>query len=388
MKGALNGVVVIDLSRVLAGPFAAMILADLGARVIKVESPETGDDSRSFPPMINGVSAYFASINRGKESIALNLKDEKDKLILHKLLLKADVMLENFRPGVMERLGLGWETLQEKYPRLIYAAASGFGHTGPYSQRAAYDMVVQAMGGIMSITGSGNGEPVRVGTSIGDLTAALYTAIGVISALYSRQETGKGCKVDVSMLDAQVAFLENAIARYLASGEVPKPLGSRHPSIAPFGAFKTSDSHIIIAAGNDSLFGKLADAIGLSEIKSKDKYLTNPLRVENAEILKSDLETALKKQTTAFWLEIITGSGVPCSPINNVKDVIEDPQVNERNMIIETNDPIAGIIKMAGNPIKMSGFEDPKTRKCAPALDENRESILKFVENCGDTKTG
>ena len=380
MKGALDGVTVIDLSRVLAGPFAAMILADLGAKVIKVESPGTGDDSRSFPPMINGVSAYFASVNRGKESIALNLKDENDKQILHKLLSKADVVVENFRPGVMERLGFGWDTIHPKYPKLIYACASGFGHTGPYSQRAAYDMVVQAMGGIMSITGTPDGEPVRVGTSIGDLTAGLYTVIGIISALYSRKETGEGCKVDVAMLDGQVAMLENAIARYLAEGEIPQPLGARHPSISPFGAFKTLDSYIIIAAGNDNLFAKLSTAIGLPDLKDDKRYLTNPLRVENVEELKKDLESVLQTKTTVEWMKIINTAGVPCSPINTVKDVIEDSQVNARNMIIETIDEKAGVIKMAGNPIKMSGFDDPKVRVKAPGLDENRAEILKFIE--------
>lgn len=380
MKGALNGVTIVDLSRVLAGPFATMILADLGATVIKVEAPVTGDDSRSFPPMLNGVSAYFASINRGKKSISLNLKEEQDKQILNKLLLKADVLVENFRPGVADRLGFGWEDLKEKYPRLIYACASGFGHTGPYSQRAAYDMVVQAMGGIMSITGNPDGEPVRVGSSIGDLTAGLYTVIGIISALYSRKETGKGCKVDVSMLDGQVAMLENAIARYFAHGESPKPLGSRHPSIAPFGAFKTSDGYIIIAAGNDGLFIKLSEAIGAASFKDNKKYLTNPLRVENVDELKNDIEAVLKNKTTFEWIEIINNAGIPCSPINTVKDVIEDSQVNARNMIIDTFDEKAGTIKMAGNPIKMSGFDDPKTREKAPYLDENREEILKFIE--------
>ncbi len=376
MTGPLSGIVVIDLSRVLAGPFASMILADLGARVIKVESPGNGDDSRSYPPMKNGVSAYFASVNRGKESICLNLKDESDKEILHKLLAKADVIVENFRPGVMERLGFGWEDLHAKYPRLIYAAASGFGHTGPYSKRAAYDMVVQAMGGIMSITGCGDGEPVRVGTSLGDLTAGLYTALGIVTALFNRIQSGEGVKVDIGMLDCQVAFLENAIARFTSSGEIPKPLGARHPSIAPFGAFKTLDSHIIIAAGNDTLFASLVDTLGLSPLKVDEKYSTNPARVANVEELKAELEKALASKSTSEWLEIINGAGVPCAPINTVKDVVEDPHVNARNMIIETHDPVAGIIKMAGNPVKLSGFEDPAVRPTAPALDGDRQQIL------------
>lgn len=376
MEGPLKGITVLDLSRVLAGPFCTMILADLGARVIKVENPGTGDDSRAYPPMVEGVSAYFASINRGKESVCLNLKQQEDREIFEKLLKKSDVLVENFRPGVMERLGYGWDTLHEKYPRLIYAAASGFGHSGPYSKRAAYDMVVQAMGGIMSITGYPGGEPVRVGTSIGDLTAGLYTALAVTTALYSRTLTGKGVKADIAMLDCQVAFLENAIARYTASQEIPAPLGARHPSIAPFGAFRTRDSHIIIAAGNDGLFEKLADVLRRSDLKINPLYKTNPLRVENVEMLKEDLEQTLTGETTAFWLEAINGAGVPCAPINTVKDVVEDPQIRQRNMIVETEDPAAGIIRMAGNPVKLSGFPDPEKRAAAPALDQHRKQIL------------
>ena len=240
-KGPLTGITVIDLTRVLAGPYCTMVLADLGARVIKVEQPGTGDDSRAFGPFLKGRSAYFLSLNRGKESIALDLKKAEDKAVFEQLLERADVVVENFRPGTMEKLGYGFDTLHEKYPRLIYAAASGFGHTGPYSKRAAYDMVVQAMGGLMSVTGTPGAEPVRVGTSIGDITAGLFTAIGVNGALFHRATTGEALKVDVAMLDCQVAILENAIARYAATGEVAGPIGARHPSITPFSAFKAAD---------------------------------------------------------------------------------------------------------------------------------------------------
>lgn len=377
MKGPLNGITVIDMSRVLAGPFTAMVLADLGARVIKVEAPGKGDDSRSFPPIKDGVSAYFSSVNRGKESIALNLKDEKDKGILLKMLEKADVIVENFRPGVMERLGLGWDVLKDRYPRLIYAASSGFGHTGPYSKRAAYDMVVQAMGGIMSITGHPGESPIRIGTSIGDLTAALYTVIGVVSAIYDRLRTGKGCKIDVSMLDCQVAFLENAIARYLLSGIVPEPLGGIHPSICPFGVFKTQDSYVIIVAGNDHLFEVMANSIEMPELLEDPRYKSNPERCAHKWELKEDMEKALAKKTTAEWLKILEKAGIPFAPINDIRAVVEDPQINERNMIVEVEDPDAGTIKMAGNPIKMSSYEDPHVRRRAPHLDENREALLK-----------
>ena len=266
MNGPLKDILVLDLTRVLVGPYCTMILSDLGARVIKVEAPEIGDDSRKFGPFIDDQSAYFMSLNRGKESIALNLKNSDDKNIFEQILKKADVLVENFKPGTLEKWGFGWKNLCKKYPKLIYASASGFGQTGPLRELPAYDMVVQGMGGLMSVTGQPNSEPTRVGTSIGDITAGLFTAIGVNAALYDRKKTGKGTYIDVSMLDCQIAILENAIARYLAKNEIPKPMGSRHPSIAPFEAFKTKDSHIIIAAGNDKLFEKLCQVLSIDNI--------------------------------------------------------------------------------------------------------------------------
>ena len=262
VDGPLSGVTVIDLTRVLAGPYCTLVLADLGARVIKVETPGGGDDSRTFGPFIEGKSAYFMSINRGKESISLNLKEDGDRAVFEDLLAGADVVVENFRAGTMERLGYGWEALHARFPRLIYAACSGFGHTGPYAGRPAYDVVVQAMGGIMSLTGQPGGPPARVGSSVGDIVAGLFTAIGINGALYRRTTTGEGMKLDVSMLDCQVAILENALARYFASGEVPGPLGTRHPSIAPFQAYATADGHVVISAGNDALFATLCAALG------------------------------------------------------------------------------------------------------------------------------
>ncbi|MFZ0692783.1 MAG: CoA transferase, partial [Alphaproteobacteria bacterium] len=248
--GPLTGITILDLTRVLAGPFCTLVLGDLGARVIKVEQPG-GDDSRHIGPFVNGKSAYFMSLNRGKESIVLDLNKEPDRLVFEELLSCSDVLAENFRPGTMERFGYGFEALHHRFPRLIYAAASGFGHTGPQSDRPAYDMVVQAMGGIMSLTGQPGGPPTRVGTSIGDITAGLFTAVGICAALYHRTIGGKGLKIDVAMLDCQIAILENAIARYFATGIIPGPLGGRHPSITPFSTFRTQDGYIVIAAGND-----------------------------------------------------------------------------------------------------------------------------------------
>ncbi len=325
--GPLSGIVVLDLTRVLAGPYCTMILSDLGARIIKVEMPELGDDSRQIGPFVDGVSAYFMSLNRGKESIALSLKDEQDQKIFERLLKRSDVLVENFRAGTMEKLGYGWKRLNKKYPSLIYASASGFGHTGPKAAKPAYDLVVQAMGGIMSLTGEPGRNPVRVGTSIGDLAAGLFTSIGICSALFHRQTSTQGSKVDVALLDCQVALLENAISRYFATGTVPGPLGARHPSIAPFEAYETADGHIIVAAGNDSLFDKLLEAISTPDLAAVNNYSTNDLRCNNADALKKDLELKLKTESTSHWLELLEAAGVPCGPINNIEQVLNDPQI-------------------------------------------------------------
>jgi CoA:oxalate CoA-transferase len=382
-EGPLSGVIVIDLTRVLAGPYCALIMAELGARVIKVE-PKTGDDSRSIGPFLKTKSAnksgYFMSINRGKESIALDLKAEADRAIFEKLLARADVLIENYRGGTMEKLGYGWESLKEKYPQLIYAAVSGFGHTGPYANRPAYDMVVQAMGGIMSLTGHAGTPPTRVGSSIGDLTAGLFAAIGIASALYDRKTTGKGMMVDIGMLDCQVAILENAIARHVATGEIPGPLGSRHPSIAPFAAFSTKDGHIVIAVGTDALFAKLADALGCPELARDARYLTNPLRMQHWNELHDDIELALSGRNSAEWLKALEEAGLPSAPINNVAEVMTDPQVLARNMIVTALDRDVGELKMQGNPIKLSAFQDPPTREPAPSLDQDRSEILRWLE--------
>ena len=376
VKGPLSGIVIADLSRILAGPYCTLLLAELGARVIKIETPKTGDDARHYGPFVNGKSAYFVSINRGKESIALDLKDAKDKALFEKLLEKVDVVVENFRPGTMEKLGYGWDTLHSRYPKLIYAAASGFGHTGPYSQHPAYDMVVQGLGGIMSINGHPGQKPARVGISIGDLGAGLYTAIAVNAALYHRAMTGNATKVDIGMLDCQVALLENAVVRYGVTGVVPGPLGARHPSITPFEPFKTADGLLIIAAGNDSLFVKLVKALGLPALAEAEHYLTNDLRSRNADALAASLEAVLETRPSAHWVAVLEAAGVPCGPINTVDQALKHPQVAARNMLVTVDDPITGTLTVAGNPLKLSGFEDPTTRAAAPELDADRTRIL------------
>ena len=380
VSGPLAGVLVLDLTRVLAGPFATMILADLGARVVKVEPPG-GDDSRGFGPFANGKSAYFASLNRGKESIALDLKSASDRAIFERLIARADVLVENYRSGTMEKLGYGFESLHARHPRLIYAACSGFGHSGPYAGRPAYDLVVQAMGGIMSLTGHPGGPPTRVGTSIGDIAAGLFTAIGIATALYRRALEGVGMKVDVAMLDSQIAILENAIARYVTTGEVPGPIGARHPSIAPFEAYRARDVHLVVAAGNDALFAKLAGVIGRPELAREARFRDNESRVKNVAALKQEIETALARESAAHWLAVLEREGIPCGPINTVAQALEDPQVKARRMVVVAEDPASGPLRMAGNPIKFSNAPDPETRPPAPELDAQREAILESLED-------
>ncbi|MBU5294376.1 CoA transferase [Anaerosalibacter bizertensis] len=378
MKLALDNIKILDLTRVLAGPYATMILGDLGADIIKIEMPVKGDDARAFGPYLNDESAYFMSLNRNKRSMTLNLKSEKGKELFLEMVKKVDVVVENYRPGTMEKLGIGYDTLSKINPKLIYAAASGYGHTGPYSKRAAYDAVVQAMGGLMSITGEKGGKPVRVGTSIGDITAGLFTAIGILAALNNRNETGKGQKVDVAMLDCQVAILENAIARYVVTNEVPKPGGNKHPSIVPFESFETKDGEIMIAAGNDSLWAKFCRVIGKEELIEDERFKTNPLRDKNYDELRPLIAESMKNRTTKEWQDMLDDSGVPNGPINTIDKVIEDPQVVAREMIVEIEHPIAGKLKTPGIPIKLSDTPG-KIRNASPILGEHTEEILKEI---------
>jgi CoA:oxalate CoA-transferase len=376
-KGPLSGITVVDLSRILAGPYCTFLMSELGARIIKVEPPGKGDDAREYGPFVKGKSTYFASVNRGKESIALDLKAAGDKRIFEALLARADVVVENFRPGTMEKLGYGWESLHRRYPRLIYASASGFGHTGPYSNHPAYDMVVQGLGGMMSITGHPGQPPVRIGMSIGDIGAGLYTTVAVNAALLHREKTGEATKVDIAMFDCQLALLENAIMRYTVTGEVPGPLGARHPSITPFEAFSTKDGAMIVAAGNDGLYLKLCEALGRADLAAAPEYKTNDLRNRNQAKLKAEIERELKQQPTSAWIERLGGAGIPCGPINNVAQALQHPQVAARNMLVTVEDPVAGTLKLAGNPLKLSAFADPPTRPPAPELDADRAKLLK-----------
>jgi len=371
----LENIKVLDLSRVLAGPYCTMILSDLGAEVIKVEIPGTGDDSRSFGPFRNGQSLYFVSINREKKSISLNLKTGRGKEILRELIPKVDVLVENYRPGTMEKLGLGYDDLKEINPRLIYAASSGYGHTGPRSSKASYDILAQAMGGIMSITGWPDTPPTRVGMSLGDITASLYTAVGILAALHQRNATGIGQKVDIAMLDCQLSILENAITRFQVENRSPEPLGNRHPTITPFQAYKASDDYFVIAVGNDALWVKLCEVMGRPDLAGHANFSTNKLRTQYLEELNAELEKTLSRKTADEWIALIDRAGIPCGPINTIEKIMTDPQVLSRNMIVEVEDKIAGPVKIAGNPVKMTSIAEKPFRRPAPGIGEHNREI-------------
>ena len=375
MPGPLDGMKVLDLTRVLAGPYATMLLGDLGAEVIKIEQPGTGDESRNFGPFKNGFSLYFMSVNRGKQSVTLNLKTERGQAIFKQLLEQTDILVENFRPGTMEKLGLDYDTLKIEHPSLIYAACSGFGQTGPYSQQGAYDMIIQGMGGIISITGEPDGPPVRVGTSISDITAALFTTIGVLSALHHRNRTGNGQFVDVAMLDSLVAVLENAVVRYFATGEAPKPLGARHPAITPFEAFASADGHVIIALGNDTLWAKFCEHVNRKELISDERFRTNADRTENHGELFPILSEIMSRRKTDDWIDALGAIGVPSGPINTMDKVVSHPQVRAREMITRIAHQITGEVEVPGVPIKLS--ETPGDVDApAPSLGEHTAQVL------------
>ncbi len=381
-RGPLDGITVLDFSRVLAGPYCTMVLADLGARVIKIEKLGTGDDTRVWGPYVDHEgtkeSAYFMCFNRGKESIALDIKSPRDRELLERMFANADVVVENFRPGVMDRLGFGAEHLARTHPHLVYASISGFGHTGPYSDLPGYDMVVQAMGGIMSLTGWPDSPPARVGTSFGDLGAALFAAVGIIASLYKRTGDAQGSRVDIGMLDCQAALMETALARFDVEGKVPTRTGDSHPSLAPFETFGAKDGRFVIAAGNDQLFMLLAEALGSPELALDARFLSNDLRCQNRAELARAIEAILGTAPVAHWIELLNAAGVPCAPVNTIDRLFTHPQLKARNMIVQVEGEIGRPVRTAGNPIKIDAFADmdPGTPIKSPALNEHREAIL------------
>jgi CoA:oxalate CoA-transferase len=381
----LAGLTVIDLTRVLAGPSCTQMLADLGARVIKVEQPGCGDDARAIGPFVDGVSAYFLSVNRNKESIALDLKAAEDRALFERLLARADVLVENYRPGTMEKLGYGWDALHERFPRLVFTSVSGFGQTGPYSGFPAYDMVVQAMSGMMSVTGFEGGGPCRVGVSIGDLGAGLYAVIGTQAALMQRAATGQGGRVDVSMLDCQVALLENAVARYGAEGRVPGPIGSRHPSMAPFDVFRAQDNWFVIAVGSDAAFGTLCALLELPALAQDTRFATGKARVTHQAELKALLEERLSHQPRAHWLQLLGAHGIPCGEYQTVAEVVQHPQIAARGMVTQVRTPGGRPLNVSGNPLRAG--QGDVVRRDPPALDADRERILQELSSPRPTET-
>ncbi len=366
---ALEGIMVVDFTRILSGPYCTMVLADLGARVIKIERAGAGDDSRQFPPVVAGTSSYFASVNRGKESLGLDLSDPVDLAVVRRIITEADVLVENFRPGVMSRLGLGYEDAARLNPRLVYASISGFGQDGPYRDRPAYDMVVQAMGGIMSITGHPDAPPTRVGTSVGDIVAGLFAVASINAALVARSDGGTGEHLDISMLDCQTAILESAIGRYFATGESPGPMGSRHPSITPFAAYRASDGYLVIAAGNGDLFKRLCAALERPDLAGDPRFATNESRGEAQEELSHEIEGALAARTVTAWLDLLGARGIPCGPINNIQQALDDPQTVSRGMVISAHDAAGTEFKMAGSPLV------PLEVQHIPSLDEHGDAL-------------
>lgn len=378
--GPLAGVRVLDLTWVLSGPYCAMTLCDLGAEVIKIERPPYGDIARTTGPFINDDSAYFISINRGKGSVALNLRSPEGNDAFLRLVEHADVVLENFAPGVMAKLGLDYGTLSARNPRLIMASVSGFGQTGPDSSLPALDVIVQGAGGVMSITGEPGGPPVRPGLSLGDIAAGLYAAIGVLAALHERERSGKGQYLDISMLDCQLAVLENAYSRYFATGVPPAPLGTRHPSATPFQAFPTADGHVVVALswGEENQWTLFCGFLGLTELIDDERFETSGKRTANHAILEPILNEAFRRRTTAEWLADFRAAGIPSGPLNSIPQAAVMPQVQAREMIREVAHPKLGAVKMINHPVRFSRTPGG-IRGAPPSVGQDTRRVLREV---------
>ena len=376
MEAALSDVVVIDLSRVLAGPYCTMMLGDMGATVIKIEQPGKGDDTRHFgPPYVAGESAYYLGLNRNKRSITLDFNNPEHKKRLLELVSTATVLVENFRPGMLERQGLGYETLRAMNPGLIYCSISGYGHDGPYAMRPGYDFVAQAESGIMSVTGEVEGEPQRVGSPVADVSAGLYACMSILAALHVREKTGKGQHIDISLLEAAVSLLSNVSSNYLISGEEAERYGNGHPNIVPYQAFHTQDGYIVVSCGNDRLYQTFCRLLGREDLATDPRFATNPQRVRNREELVPILQEQFLQRETGDWLTALRAAGIPCGPINTVSQVFSDPHLQARGFIWECEHPTAGTIKLSGSPIRLS--ETPtRLYKAPPLLGEDNDALL------------
>jgi crotonobetainyl-CoA:carnitine CoA-transferase CaiB-like acyl-CoA transferase len=377
MDAALSDVIVIDLSRVFAGPYCTMMLGDMGATVIKVEQPGKGDDTRHFgPPYISGESAYYLGLNRNKYSITIDFNDPDQRQRLLELISTATVLVENFRPGTLERQGLGYEALRTINPGLIYCSISGYGQSGPYAARPGYDFVAQAESGIMSVTGEIDGEPQRVGSPVADNAAGMFACMSILAALYVRKNTGKGQHIDISLFEAAVSLLGNVSANHLISGEEAPRLGNGHPNIVPYQAFRTKNGYIVVSCGNDRLYQSFCRLLEREELATDPRFATNPLRVRNRDELIPSLQEVFLERETEEWLEKLRAAGIPCGPINTVSQVYKDEQLRARDFIWECEHPTAGPIKLSGSPIHLS--ETPtRLYKAPPLLGEDNEKILK-----------
>jgi crotonobetainyl-CoA:carnitine CoA-transferase CaiB-like acyl-CoA transferase len=376
-QGPLAGTVVIDFTRVLSGPYCTMLLADMGARVIKVEQPGKGDDTRAWgPPFVHGESAYFLSINRNKESITLDLKRREAQEVLDRLLAKADVLVENFRPGTMDRMGIGYERVSTHQPRLVYGSISGFGQTGPRRDLPGYDAVVQAEGGLMSITGDADGPPYRLGVAISDIVAGIFASHGIVLALLARERTGRGQLVDVGMLDSTAALLTYQAGIFFATGTSPGRLGNRHPTIAPYETYTARDGDFVIAVGNDEQWRRFCGAVGLDGLASDPRFETNRDRVTRYDELRPLLAARLLERPRAQWLEALTAAGVPCGSVRDVGEVLGDPQLAARDMIAHLEHAAAGAIRTLGVPIKLSDTPGA-VRTPPPQLGEHTDAVLR-----------
>ena len=395
--GPLSGIRVLDMSRILAGPWIGQLLADLGAEVIKIERPGKGDDTRAWgPPFVkdrdgNDTSdaAYFMCTNRGKKSLTLDIAKPEGQQIIRELAEKSDVLLENYKVGDLKRYGLDYETLSALNPRLIYCSVTGFGQTGPYRDRPGYDFMIQGMAGVMSITGERDdipgGGPQKVGVAIADLMTGMYSTVGIVSALHERHTSGKGQHIDMALLDCTVGWLANQNANYLIGNEVPIRMGNAHPNVMPYQTFKTKDGDIIIATGNDGQFQRLCAAAGIPEVGADARYANNALRIKNRDTCTASIAVELKKKTTVEWVALLETVGVPCGPINRLDAVYADPQVQARGMKIEVPHPKAGTVPLVANPIKFS--RTPLAYDMAPPLvGEHVEDVLRGLLGKSDAE--
>ena len=375
-SGPLAGLTIVDLTRVLSGPYCTMLLADMGARVIKVEQPGRGDDTRAWgPPFVGAESAYFLSINRNKESLTLDFKSDEGRRILGQLIGKSDVVVENFRPGAMGRLGLDDATLAPQHPRLVFCSISGFGQDGPRRDQPGYDAVIQAEGGLMSVTGDADGRAFRVGLAVTDMVAGLLAAQGIVLALFARERSGKGQQVDISMLDGVISLLSYHASIYLTTGAESKRVGNRHATIAPYDTFAASDGELFLAVGNDHQFRRFCEATGLQHLLKDDRFATNPSRVTNEAALKQLLDPVMRARTRVDWIRDLTAAGVPCGAVKSVPEALSDPQVSARQMIEAVQHAVLGPMKVLGTPIKLSDTA-ASVRSAPPTLGQHTDTLL------------